>query len=92
MTKERLKEIHDSIEFQMQIQQAVGFKSRYDYLLIEQIDLYNEVIDLQEKIDKATELLKKYGIVDETGNFNAYLDTIELKELLEILKGEPNNE
>lgn len=53
---------------------------------------FNEIVsvydELNTRIDKATELLKKYGIVDETGNFNAYLDTIELKELLEILKGD----
>ena len=37
MTKKRLKEIHDSIEFQMQLQQAVGYKNRYDDLLVEYI-------------------------------------------------------
>ena len=52
MTKERLKEIHDSIGFQMQLQKSLGYKSRYDDLLVEEIDLYNEVIDLQEDYNK----------------------------------------
>ena len=60
----------------------------------------DEIKDLQHKVEQlesirkeAIELLKKCGIVDEKGNFNAYLDTIELKELLNILnKGSDNNE
>lgn len=39
------------------------------------------------RINKSLELLEKYGLVDENGNFNTYLDTIDLKELYEILKG-----
>lgn len=39
------------------------------------------------RINEAIELLEKYGLVDENGNFNTYLDTIDLKELYEILKG-----
>lgn len=39
------------------------------------------------RINKAIELLEKYGLVDKNGNFNTYLDTIDLKELYEILKG-----
>ena len=47
--------------------------------------------ELENIRKEAIELLKKCGIVDEKGNFNAYLDTIELKELLNILnKGEKN--
>ena len=42
---------------------------------------------LQSKIDKAIDKLEKYGLVDKNGNFNAYLDTIELKELYNDLKG-----
>lgn len=45
----------------------------------------------KEVIKEVRKLIKKYGLVDETGNFNAYLDTIELKEVLQILdKGESN--
>ena len=42
--------------------------------------------NLQSKIDKAIDKLEKYGLVDKNGNFNAYLDTIELKELYNDLK------
>ena len=59
MSEERLKEIHDSIEFQMQLQQAVGYKSRYDDLLVEEIDLYNEVIDLQQENQQLKEAIKR---------------------------------
>lgn len=46
-----------------------------------------EIEILQKRIDKAIELLEKYGLVDKNGNFDTYLDTIDLKELYEILKG-----
>lgn len=59
MTEERLKEIHDSIELQMQLQQAVGYKNRYDDLLVEEIDLYNEVIELQQERNNYKELYEK---------------------------------
>lgn len=55
------------------------------------INSYNKLAkyseELEDRINKAVELLEKYGLVDEDGNFNNYLDTIDLKELYEILKG-----
>lgn len=90
MTKERLEEIKDSIEFQMQIQQAIGYKSRYDDLLTEEIDLYNEVIELQERINKAIEYIDTKVV--SNGEIIDQLRKIEIKQLLEILKGEPNND
>lgn len=48
--------------------------------------LVNHINNLQSKIDKAIDKLEKYGLVDKNGNFNAYLDTIELKELYNDLK------
>lgn len=93
MTKERLEEIHDSIEFQMQLQQAVGYKSRYDDLLIEEIDLYNEVIDLQEKIDKAIEVIEKsYYSKNTTDIDSIVVSNNKLLQVRNILKGESNNE
>lgn len=93
MNEERLKEIHDSIEFQMQLQQAVGYKSRYDDLLVEEIDLYNEVIDLQEKIKQLKD------VIDELNEALNYIDDnimetcevydvngIELKKILNKIK------
>lgn len=56
------------------------------------IDMLRKENHQLENIRKeAIELLKKCGIVDEKGNFNAYLDTIELKELLNILNKGDNN-
>lgn len=91
MSEERLNEIRDSIEFQMQLQQSLGYKSRYDDLLTEEIELYNEVIDLQERRKKAIEYLAKCNDNDVDTRF--YSDKKPRKNiLLEILKGEPNNE
>ena len=89
MTKERLEEIKDSIEFQMQIQQAVGYKNRYDDLLIEKIDLYNEVIDLQEKIDKAIEVIEKsYYSKNTTDIDSIVVSNNKLLQVRNILKGD----
>ena len=51
----------------------------------------DKIKQLENIRKEAIELLKKCGIVDEKGNFNAYLDTIELKELLNILNKGDNN-
>ena len=59
MSEERLNEIKDSIELQMQVQQAVGYKNRYDDLLIEEIDLYNEVINLQQENKQLKEVIEE---------------------------------
>lgn len=89
MTKERLQEIKDSIEFQMQLQQAVGYKSRYDDLLVEEIDLYNEVIDLQEKIDKAIEVIEKsYYSKNTTDIDSIVVSNNKLLQARNILKGD----
>ena len=60
-------------------------------LIIYYEDLQQKVEQLENMRKEAVELLKKCGIVDEKGNFNAYLDTIELKELLNILNKGDNN-
>ena len=52
---------------------------------------HNKVEQLENIIKEAIKLLKKCGIVDEKGNFNACLDTIELKDLLNILNKGDNN-
>ena len=96
MSEERLKEIHDSIEFQMQLQQAVGYKSRYDDLLVEEIDLYNEVIDLKEKISEAINgieitisIIKQQPSKDEGLDF--YIIS-KLESFVKTLKGGVDNE
>lgn len=72
MTEERLKEIHDSIELQMQVQQSLGYKNRYDDLLVEEIDLYNEVIELQQERNNYKELYEK-----ENKNWNELKETLK---------------
>ena len=52
------------------------------------VEVQKYINNLQSKIDKAIDKLEKYGLVDKNGNFNAYLDTIELKELYNDLKGD----
>ena len=54
-------------------------------------DLQQKVEQLENIRKEAIKLLKKCGIVDEKGNFNACLDTIELKDLLNILSKGDNN-
>lgn len=54
--------------------------------LVDILTGYTRYRNLQSKIDKAINKLEKYGLVDKNGNFNAYLDTIELKELYDDLK------
>lgn len=96
MTKERLEEIKDSIEFQMQVQQSLGYRSSYDDLLTEEIDLYNEVIDLQERINKAINDLEiTIQIICEQPSKNVKEGNYILSRLegfIKILKGESNNE
>lgn len=80
MSEERLNEIKDSIELQMQVQQAVGYKNRYDDLLIEEIDLYNEVINLQQENKQLKEIEKEHQKIngelrEELQKANDTLDT-----------------
>ena len=96
ITKERLEEIKDSIELQKKLREVVGIN--YDEILVEEIDLYNEVIELQKRIDKAIEYINNYETIrgyyeyQECG-YDEYNYEEDLKEdLSEILKGEPNNE
>ena len=83
MTKERLKEIKDSIDFQKQYTIYKGFDMD---LLQEEIDLYEEVVKLQERIDKAIEIITE----NRYGNGELCLENIETIKLLEILQGEDN--
>ena len=54
--------------------------------MLEEIKHLQQKVEQLENIRKeAIKLLKKCGIVDVKGNFNAYLDTIELNDLLNIL-------
>lgn len=55
MSEERLKEIKDSIDFQLRLCEI----NKYDNdMIIEELELYNEVIRLNEKIELITENIK----------------------------------
>ena len=86
MTKERLKEIKDSIDFQKQYTIYKGFDMD---LLQEEIDLYEEVIKLQERIDKAIEYITTEQLYTNYQWGKSQYSKI-LKDLLEILRGEVN--
>ena len=90
------EEYKDYLQLSGKITEKLDNTAVYENWLIiqEYIDRAQQKVEQLESIRKeAIELLKKCGIVDEKGNFNAYLDTIELKELLNILnKGSDNNE
>ena len=71
MSDDRLKEIFDSINLQMIVEQNVGYRNKYSPILTEEIDLYNAVIKYKEVINKAIELLgnyKHYSTPDEEQN------------------------
>lgn len=52
MSDDRLKEIFDSINLQMIVEQNVGYRNKYSPILTEEIDLYNAVIKYKEVINK----------------------------------------
>lgn len=88
------QELNEAIEYNLEYMEAMQSEEIFggDYTSSVELKYAEKTIDrLQQIIDKAIELIEKYGLVDKTGNFNAYLDTIELKEVLKILKGDPND-
>ena len=84
MTNKRLQEIKDSIDLQMRI--AKDFYNNGDLLLIlqEEIDLYEEVMRLQERINKAIDF------IHEEQELTDIDEVINTDKLLEILGDETN--
>lgn len=79
MSEDRLKEIFDSINLQMIVEQNVGYRNKYSPILTEEIDLYNAVIKYKEVINKAITILgnyKHYSVPDEEQN-SANEDLVE---------------
>jgi len=78
MNDERLKEIKDSIEFQMIVEQNSDYKENYNPILKEEIDLYNEVVRLHHWKDNLIKYIE--GMIDTCDGF---IDTTEsdLEEL-----------
>ena len=94
-----LKKIDDIFNYCEEIDNHLPKEEQTGYRMLPDIFyIQKEVRNLQQKVEQlenirkeAIKLLKKCGIVDEKGNFNAYLDTIELKDLLNILNKGDNN-
>lgn len=85
MTKERLEEIKDSIELQKKLREVVGIN--YDEILVEEIDLYNEVIELQERIGEVNKYLCQLlqeAYLEESSNVDIGL----IEYAVDLLKGE----
>lgn len=92
MTEERLKEIKDSIDFQLE--QCDLFKVNGAKLLAEEeLELYNEVVRLREIIDKANLFTEAYlnNVDDIDVNMQVVKDILEQYNLtLEQLNGVEN--
>ena len=88
------KEVH---KLQQKVEQLEKENEKLKYLADDSKTMkafiveHKKVEQLENIRKEAIKLLKKCGIVDEKGNFNAYLDTIELKDLLNILNKGDNN-
>lgn len=90
MSDDKLKEIFDSINSQMIVEQNVGYRNKYSPILTEKIDLYNAVIKYKEVINKAIEYIEENKQHEyRNGNLDEYyleLNEKETTELLNILK------
>lgn len=78
MSKEELEKIFNNIQLQMIGEQNIGYRNEYSKPLKDKIDLYNEVITLQGRIEKAQDLIR-----NETS-----LNDSEIDELSMILEGD----
>ena len=82
MSDDRLKEIFDSINLQMIVEQNIGYRNKYSPILTEEIDLYNAVIKYKELINKA---IKHVSSLSSRGrDCMIYADV--KKDILDILK------
>ena len=83
MNEKQLKEIKDSIEFQMICEQNAGYKKEYSPMLQEEIALYNEVIRTHSLIENATSYY--YKTLSQYNNQNKKMpdEAVEMFNLLE---------
>lgn len=85
MSDDKLKEIFDSINSQMIVEQNVGYKNKYSPILTEEIDLYNAVIKYKEVINKAIKYINgAYEMATYAKSVSLEEENIE--DLLDILK------
>lgn len=78
MGREELEKLFDNIQFQMIAEQNMGYRNEYSKPLKDKINLYNEVITLQGRIEKAQDFIR-----NETS-----LNDSEIDELSMILDGD----
>ena len=84
MSDDKLKEIFDSINSQMIVEQNVGYKNKYSPILTEEIDLYNAVIKYKEVINKAINYINNniFLVGIDVKNDNIILNRTELLDIL----------
>ena len=82
MSDDKLKEIFDSINSQMIVEQNVGYKNKYSPILTEEIDLYNAVIKYKEVIDKAINYINNNIVGIDVKSDNIMLNRTELLDIL----------
>lgn len=90
MSEERLKEIKDSIDFQLKIGVALNV---IDETVKEELELYNEVVKLRKIIDKANLFIETYlnNVDDIDVNMQVVKDILNKSNLtLEQLNGIEN--
>lgn len=76
MTEERLKEIKDSIDFQLSVCDIPEYETS-KLLAEEELELYNEVVRLREEIKKLNELLEPITIkIEGLPNTNLTLEQL----------------
>lgn len=63
MTKERLREIKDSIDFQLRVCELHGYETD---MIIEEKELYDEVIRLQKELEQVIEERNYYQAIVES--------------------------
>ena len=82
MSDDKLKEIFDSINSQMIVEQNVGHRNKYSPILTEEIDLYNAVIKYKEVINKAINYINNNIVGIDVKSDNIMLNRTELLDIL----------
>lgn len=87
MTEERLKEIKDSIDFQLKIGAALNV---IDETVKEELELYNEVVRLREIINEVTKKIEfEWDNILKVPKYELHLHSVDglvIKRILDIIK------
>ena len=99
MNKEKLKKIRINIEARIIDEKNIGYlRNKYSPHLMDTINLYNEVIDLQYQLEEKDKIIEEtIDWVDKNSVFYAtknrmgsYITDCNCDKLYEILKGGKN--